>query len=769
MHDDPQDGADLDGGSHRAMMARGVAAVRRPRRLFATGLAGVCVITACLGLAVAQSQAPIPTPRYTSQVEIHPIAPSAIYADIPLAGADASAPTVPSAPDAWGGERRGDEPTLSDRVVSYRIAAELDAVRHRVSGTEHLTWRNRSDRPVSRVYFHLYLNAFQNTGSIWFGEREAFAGQRAKPLPKPGEWGWIDIGRITQGGKPLRSEFVHPDGGPATDQTVLRVDLAEPLAAGATVALDMDFTSQLPRVLERSGWQGDFNLVAQWFPKIGVLELPGERGATAPRWNVHAYHLHSEFYADFGLYDVQLTVPDGYTVGAVGEPQGEPRHAGGKTTYHFVQGDVHDFAWVAARDYKVLEGSWQGAGSSKVAVRVLYPEDYAASAQPSLQATTAALDYFSKTLGPYPYRTVTVVVPPYHAAAAGGMEYPTFFTVAGYRHVAPRTPARYALDSVNIHEFGHGYFYGILASNEFEEPFLDEGMNAYWDARMLHDRGEQLHPAPSWLRQLGIDPVISGFVARRWRAGLRQPADPLGQNSWERLSSRSYGTVYSRTATAMHDLEQRVGREAMERGMHEYYRRWRFRHPSAADLRAALAEGTGDAQAVDDIFDHYVYGTAFIDDRVAAITTQRVSPPVGSFVREGKRVLVAPGQDGEALAGDQAGAQSANSGSDRVPEWRSTVTVRRDGAAVPQLLRVHFADGSHRDVRWRDARRWARFEFVEPGKVVAAELDPERTILLDADKLNDSYVVKANGAAARRWSADAAALLQAFYALLGSW
>ncbi len=765
MHGDPHGDVNLDGDPHRAVMVRMAAVLWRPRRLLAAGLAAGCAIAACIGVAMAQSQAPIPTPRYTSQVEIRPIAPSAIYADIPLAGANASAPTEPSAPGAWGGERRGDEPTLSDRVVSYRIAAELDAVRHRVSGTEHLTWRNRSDRPVDRVYFHLYLNAFQNTGSIWFSERQVLAGQDAAPLPKPGEWGWIDLGRITQHGKPLRSEFVHPDGGPATDQTVLRVDLAEPLAAGATVALDLDFTSQLPRVLDRSGWQGDFNFVAQWFPKIGVLELPGERGATGPRWNAHAYHLHSEFYADFGLYDVELTVPDGYTVGATGEQQGEPRRAGGKATYHFVQGDVHDFAWVAAKGYHVLEGNWQGAGSPKVAVRVLYPEDYAASAQPSLEATTAALDYFSESLGPYPYRTVTVVVPPYRAAAASGMEYPTFFTVAGYRHVKPRTAAQYHLDAVNIHEFGHGYFHGILASNEFEEPFLDEGMNAYWDARMLQGRDEQLHPAPAWLRQLGIDPAIGAFVARRWRAELRQPADPLGRNSWERLSSRSYGTVYSRTATAMHDLEQRVGRAAMERGMREYYRRWRFRHPSAADLRAALATGTGDTQAVDDVFDHYVYGTAFIDDRVAAITAQLASPPVGSFVRDGKRVFVAPGQDAGPAAASQAGTQP---GSDHVPEWRSTVTVQRDGAAVPQLLRVHFADGSQRDVRWHDARRWARFEFVAPSKVVAAELDPERAILLDANKLNDGYAVHADGAPARRWSADAAALLQAAYALLGT-
>ena len=750
----------------------GMRGLQRYNAAIAALLGCACAVATCAGVAAAQDQAPIPTPAYTSRVEIHVLAPSTIYADIPLAGTDAHAPVVPSAADAWGGERAGNEATLSDRVVTYRIAAQLDATRHRVVGTEHLTWRNRSDQPVSRVYFHLYLNAFQNTGSIWFTERKALAADGGDKLPKSGEWGWIELNDVKQGVAVLHWEFVHPDGGPDTDQTVARIDLAQPIAAGDTLALDIGFTSQLPRVLDRTGWWGDFNLVAQWFPKIGVLELAGERGATAPRWNVHAFHFHSEFYADFGLYDVELTVPDGYTVGAVGEQQGKPQESHGKTTYHFVQGDVHDFAWVAAKGYQTLHGSWHGAGSPEVAVRVLYPPEYAASAAPSLRATTAALTYFSKTLGAYPYRTVTAVIPPYNASAAGGMEYPTFFTAEGYRHVEPGTATQYGLDMVNIHEFGHGFFYGILASNEFEEPFLDEGMNAYWDNRMLRDRGENLHLGSTWAKRLGLSPAVGSFIASRWRAGLRHPVDPLGQNSWNRLSSRSYGTVYSRTAIAMHDLEERVGTAAMERGMREYYQRWRFRHPSAADLRAALADGTGDAQAVNDIFSHYIYGTDFIDDRVSAVDTEEVLPPVGTFAEAGKRTLVTAAERGQHVAkagGEPNGAGTTAGGAGGgVPSWRSTVTVIRDGVSVPQLLRVHFADGSQRDVHWNDARRWARFEFAAPSKVVSAELDPNHAILLDGNKLNDSYATKSDGAAARRWTADVAALVQTFYALVGS-
>ena len=257
----------------------------------------------------------------------------------------------------------------------------------------------------------------------------------------------------------------------------------------------------------------------------------------------------------------------------------------------------------------------------------------------------------------------------------------------------------------------------------------------------------------------------------RLDARLLHPVDPLGENSWDRLSSSSYGTVYSRTATAMHDLEQRVGKAAMGRGMRLYYQRWRFRHPSAADLRAALIAGTGDARNVNEIFDQYVYGTAHIDDRVSSIDTREVLPLAGSFVQAGKRAEGTAMERGKRIARQRADWRKAHpqtkDGSGAFP-WHSTVTVMRDGAPVAQLLRVKFADGSSRDVRWNDQRRWARFEFSAPTKVVSAELDPAHAVLLDGNKLNDSYATKSDGAAARRWSADVAALVQVFHSLVGS-
>ncbi|MEG3048746.1 MAG: M1 family metallopeptidase, partial [Thermomonas sp.] len=560
---------------------------------------------------------------------------------IALAGANAAAVRTPSAADAWGGPRTGKEATLSNRTASYSIDAELDPVKHTIDGKQVLTWRNRSTQPVCSLYLHLYLNGFDGPGSTFMTEQRASeSGFRSNVDTKDGEFGFIRLDKVVQDGAAAKWTFVQPDGGPKTDRSVVRIDLPHPVAAGATTSLDIDFFNQLPRVVARTGYYGTFHLVAQWFPKVAVLELPGERGATAPRWNAHEFHLHSEFYADFGSYDVRITVPKGYTVGSTGALTGTPVEKAGKVTHRYVQHDVHDFAWTADNRYaKPLVKTWNGP-NGPVQVSVLYTPDYASNAEPVLQATIDSLDYFSKTLGGYPYGTATAVVPPYGADEAGGMEYPTFFTADSTGQDEPGTLGRFALDFVTVHEFGHGYFYGILASNEFEEPMLDEGMNEYWDQRMMTARKQDLILTTPWLKALGIGTRMTPFQMERLGASLGDPADPLGDNSWARLSSGSYGTVYSRTATVMRQIEALVGTPAMERGMKLYYERWKFRHPSLADLREALAEGTGRRDIVEANFDAFIYGTGRVDDRVASIQSRELLPLPGYLTHAGKQVLV---------------------------------------------------------------------------------------------------------------------------------
>lgn len=731
----------------------------------ATGLVLVGVAMAAIAVAEGPPRTPSASPP--------PPAPAIVPDDIPLAAADAAAVDVPSSPQAWGGPRTGREPTLSDRVVDYRIQVRLDPEKHTLKGKQQLTWRNRSDRPVRSVYLHLYLNAFRNEGSTFFSEQRNLGFDFRSDVPmKDGEWGWIDMTRVMQAGAPVPQTFVQPDNGPSTDKTVVRLDLPQPVGPGASTTLDIDFDAQLPRVIARTGYFGSFHLVAQWFPKIGVLELPGERGATTPRWNVHEFHLHSEFYADFGSYDVTLDVPSGYRVGATGELQGEPVVANGRSLHRYVQHDVHDFAWTADKRYaEPLLGDWTGPGSPPVKIRVLYPPEYKASAAPALKATQESLTYFSRTLGPYPYRTVTVVIPPYNATEAGGMEYPTFFTADSFEEVAPLGMNALLLDFVTIHEFGHGYFYGILASNEFEEPMLDEGLNEYWDQRMLREAGKRYVIAPEWLRRLGIRPHLGEFELERLGARLDDPADGTGANSWARLSSSSYGAVYSRTATVMRDLEAQLGTPAIEKALKDYYATWKFRHPSIADLRESLAVSTGRRDVVERVFAQQVYAARKVDDRIERFTSTEVLPLAGVQIEKGKRVDVTEAERDKRISQRREAWNKANPkaspGSGPFP-WRTTVLVRREGVAVPQTLVVTFADGSRETVRWDDDASWKRFAWEKPSKAVSVQLDPQKLHYLDASKLDDSRTLEADGRAARRWSADFAALFQALQTFLVS-
>ncbi|MDN5782555.1 MAG: M1 family metallopeptidase, partial [Luteimonas sp.] len=623
------------------------------------------------------------------------------------------------------------------------------------------------------VYLHMYLNAFEGPGSTFMREQsnKGFS-FRSNAQVEDGDWGYIELKRVEQSGQKVRWSFVQPDNGPKTDRTVVRLDLPQPVAPGASTTLDIDFFDQLPRVSARTGYFGSFHLVGQWFPKIGVLELPGERGATQPRWNVHEFHMHSEFYADFGAYDVSITVPKGYTVGATGEETGKPVERDGKLTHRFVQGDVHDFAWTADKRFaKPLDGVYTGPGSPRVQVRVLYTPEYASNAKPALQATIDSLAYFSRTLGPYPYKTVTVVIPPHNAGEAGGMEYPTFFTADSYDDLEPGTMSQYLLDFVTVHEFGHGYFYGILASNEFEEPMLDEGLNEYWDLRMFRARKQPIHLATPMMKRLGITPAIAPFDAERLGAMLKNPADPLGANSWDRMSTASYGSVYFRTATAMRDLEARVGTPAMERAFKLYYERWKFRHPGTADLRDALVEGTGNRVAVEQAFAQQVYATRTVDDSIEQFTSAETLPRSGYIEGKGKRTLVTSEQVDKDIAAKRKAWKDkhpdAKPGSGPFP-YRTVVMVRRKGADLQQTLRVTFADGSHKTERFSGEHAWQRFAWTTPSKAVSAQLDPGRRIALDGNKLDDGRTLKPDASVARVWTGRVTALLQSFLALLVS-
>jgi hypothetical protein len=288
---------------------------------------------------------------------------------------------------------------------------------------------------------------------------------------------------------------------------------------------------------------------------------------------------------------------------------------------------------------------------------------------------------------------------------------------------------------------------------------------------MMSSRKQWLNLTTPWLHKLGLGTQLTPFDMERLSANLNDPADPLGLNSWVRMSSSSYGTVYSRTATTMRQIEAQVGTPVMERAMQLYYERWKFRHPGLGDLRDALIDGTGKPAIVNAAFNAYIYNTGKTDDRISSLRSEEVLPLPGYLAYKGKQVLVGSEQIDKAIAAKRKAWKAAHPNAKAFEgafPYRSVILVRRDVVRPAQTLRVTFADGSHQDMAVTAQQSWQRFELVTRSKAVSAELDPDGLLRMDANKLNDSYAIAAKPQASRRWFGDFTSLLQAFFALLAT-
>lgn len=600
---------------------------------------------------------------------------------------------------------------LSERRVSYDIDVTLDPDTRVVAGRERLTWRNPDRVPVDELQFHLYLNAFKNERSTFMRES---GGQHRGFVTVDDAWGGIEITRMTLLGAaspddaPMATgagrnvdltaaiRFIQPDDGNPDDQTVISVRLPRAVAPGETIALDIDFEATLPHIFARTGWIEKANgkrffLGGQWFPKLGVYEVPGQRyvPADAPhgQWNTHQFHANSEFYADFGTYEVTLTTPADYVVGATGVRVAETVRDSLKTVTYRAD-DVHDFAWTASNDFLEFTDTWR-----HVTLRLLLQPEHRSQARRHFEAAKAALEYFDEWVGPYPYTTLTLVD---GIGGSNGMEYPTFITCGTY-YMLPDWLR--ALELVTIHEFGHQYFYGLLASNEFEEAWLDEGFTSYLESRIV-----DTHYGTGSIIDLPGFRIDDKAFLRLGYAKSHPDRGALFTRSWEYAFAGDYSrNSYSKPAMVLTTLERYLGWDTMRQILRTYYEQWRFRHPTTRDF-IDVAE-TVSGQDLGWFFDAFVYGTATLDYAV------------------------------ESISNPDSGA--------------STVIVHRLGTGTfPQTLRVRFDDGTTEDLTWDGRDEWKRFTFTRP--VAEAYLDPEHVNWLELDRLNNRRLAEADDTLARK-------------------
>jgi Peptidase family M1 domain len=694
------------------------------------------------------------------------------------------------------------EENLPRPVASYNIDVQLklDDKQHpkHLEGRERLTWLNDSPDTINDLQFHLYLNAFKNEKSTFF--RESGGRLRGDEF-QSGHWGWIDVNEMKiAGGEDLSSkiEFIHPDDDNDDDRTVIRVPLGKPVKPGGRITLDIKFTAQLPRVFARTGYWASFALVAQWFPKIGVWESAGERRRAQAGWNCHQFHAASEFYADFGNYDVTMTVPAVYKgkIGATGAVKSERDNQNGTVTYNFVQDNVHDFAWTVDTNYLVVKRVFKAAEQvtqseindwssrlnlpadrielTNVDVTVMIQPEHRDQLDRHFKAAFNAIKYFGLWYGAYPYDTLTVVDPPYNGLGAGGMEYPTFITAGtSWRAGRDQNP-----EEVIVHEFGHQFWYGMVASNEFEEPWLDEGFNTYSTAKVLQTA-------------YGANVIPFGFAGFDWfyfPIEIPHPYedriltlqgkfnDPILTPAWKFYDDLSYGlNSYPRTGLTLNTLERYLGEDVMARLMRIYHQKWRYRHPASQDFFDTVNQVTG--QDLTWFFDQFVKGVGALDYEVTEIKSGRLAVKTGVFDKGGQKIEV---KEPEGMVEVRSEAYENEVSVRRVGESWFPVEMLftlKNGASISakpvntrdgviEYIFTRSNDGRQWSDTWAITDRWKKFKFMTESKLVTAEVDPERKVVLDANLTNNSKTNSTGVGGAIRWSSGAMywvqAILQAF-------
>lgn len=588
----------------------------------------------------------------------------------------------------------------AEDVADYTLHARLDAAAHTIHGDGSIRFRNTSAAAVDELWLHLYLNAFKNERSTFL--REPVAGFRgSSPV---GGWGTIDLRTLSLRGVDGATDLLpalelrHPDaaGESDDDETDARVPLPRSLLPGETITLDVVWDDKLPTVVERTGYSGSFHFAGQWFPKLARLEPDGT-------WAHFPFHHLAEFYADFGTYDVTLDVPASFTIGSTG-PALDSRREEGRLIERHVQGDVHDFAWTA---WDAFESREETIGDTRV--KVLYPKGYDDDARRELAAVRFALPYFAGRYGPYPYPVLTLVHPPDGAAEAGGMEYPTLITTGGAWYGSPFTKL---LELVTVHELGHQYFYGLLASNEERWPFLDEGLNSYAEADVMR----AMFGGASAGRL--FDLTISDEAVQAVFANAAEHEEPVAQPAHAFATGGRYSAlVYERTATILETLRRVYGDPAMARAMGAYARGYRFLHPGPEDLIRTFAEELGGEAA--GMLRRALFDKGWVDYAVIEVASHGRVAPRGLFDKDGKRDTVA----------------SPPVRSDDFDGW--VLVERRGTLSFPVPIELVRADGGRERVAWDGVASTMRIPYHGPSKLAFAVVDPDHTVLLDDNLTNN--------------------------------
>jgi hypothetical protein len=512
--------------------------------------------------------------------------------------------------------------------VAYFIEAKLMDGGHYLKAFERISYTNNSAQTLTYLYFHVWPNAYKNHSEP-FAKQQLENGQTNFYFAEAQDHGMIDSLDFKIDGETVKWELLKDTG------DVCKIYLNKPLTPGAKIEIATPFRTKFPKVFSRMGHEGQFYAATQWYPKPAVFDVNG--------WNYMPYLDQGEFYSEFGSFEVKLTLPANYVVAATGELQEErekqwldslaeiknsritvvkedvinektkiidpklllkvfPPSSPQWKTITFKQNNVHDFAWFADKRFNVAK--------SKVKLtsgRVITTWAYSVKSKPTdgVEYVNKSVAFYSKEVGEYPYNICSAVDGP--LVAGGGMEYPTITICSGLN------------EQVVVHEVGHNWFYGILGSQERLHPWMDEGINSFYEKDYY--AGKKMVPQSPLQRMFDLSSFERNYESEvLYLFSARKGEDqPIELPAYAYTSTNYAAIVYSKTPLAFRYLRGYLGKELFDSCMHTYYSEWQFKHPLPGDIQRVFERVSN--KKLDWFFNGMIRGTGKVDYQMQHATS----------------------------------------------------------------------------------------------------------------------------------------------------
>jgi hypothetical protein len=489
--------------------------------------------------------------------------------------------------------------------VNYKINVRLDDNKHELSATETILYTNHSKDILNEIRMHIWPNAYSSNETA-LAQQLKNTGIKNFDFNDESIRGYIDSLDFKINGENTnwKKDSIHSD--------IVHIYLSTPLKPGNQISISTPFHVKIPDgMISRMGHLGQSYQITQWYPKPAVYDRNG--------WNDMPYLNQGEFYSEFGSFEVNISLPENYVVGASGDLQDEqetnwlnkkakesegmdfkdqknsfPASSAKYKTIQFKQSSIHDFAWFADKRYHVMKGEVALPYSGKtVTLWSMFTNEEAPLWKNSIEYMRDAISLYSKWVGDYPYSQATAVYG--SISAGGGMEYPNV-TVIG------KSENAFSLDVVIAHELGHNWFYGILGSNERIHPWMDEGINSYYENRYVEHKykqgtdssknmlSEYIHLPFAEIRRISH----KDFFDLDYLFSARNRNDQPIELEADKYSSFNYGAiVYAKTALTFIYLADYLGKEKFDQAMQNYYEQWKFKHPMPSDIKNSFEKSTG--------------------------------------------------------------------------------------------------------------------------------------------------------------------------------